>query len=88
MSFVGDLMQAKPPLIDVETNLIIFHTLLKFKVHFLKVTRVITLAPHDVHPHHSTERVNAGWGPPSLGPFQDRPVGKGLLEHFQACGGS
>ena len=26
------------------------------KVHFLKVTRVITLAPHEVHPYHSTER--------------------------------
>ena len=31
-------------------------SLSKLKVHFLKVTRVITLAPHEVHPYHSTER--------------------------------
>ena len=39
-----------------ETNLIIFISLLKLKVHFLKVTRVITLAPLEVNPYHSTER--------------------------------
>ena len=44
------------PFVDVETNLIIFIILLKFKVHFLKLTRVVTLAPHEVHPYHSTER--------------------------------
>ena len=33
-------------------------------------------------------RVHAGWGPPSLGRFRNRPVGQGSLEHFQACGGS
>ena len=38
------------------TNLIIFITLLKFDVHFLKVAAVITLAPNEVHPYHSTER--------------------------------
>ena len=37
-------------------NLSIFIFLLKPKVHFLKVTRVVTLAPHEVHPQHSTER--------------------------------
>ena len=26
------------------------------KVHFLNVIRVVTLAPHEVHPYHSTER--------------------------------
>ena len=29
---------------------------MKLKVHFLKVARVVTLAPHEVHPYHSTER--------------------------------
>ena len=33
------------PFVDAETTLIIFIFLLKFKVHFLKVTGVITLAP-------------------------------------------
>ena len=28
----------------------------KLEVHFLEVTRVITLAPHEVHPYHSSER--------------------------------
>ena len=41
---------------DVETKLIILVFLLKFKVHILKVTMVITLAPHEVHPCHSTDR--------------------------------
>ena len=59
MSFLGDLIQAEPPLkafVDVETNLIIFVFLLKVKIQFLKVTRVITPALHEVHPYHSTER--------------------------------
>ena len=46
MSFLAYLIQAKPPINpfdDVETNT--FITLLKSEVHFLKVTRVITLAP-------------------------------------------
>ena len=34
----------------------IFIFLLKFEVHFLKVTRVITLAPDEFHSYHSTER--------------------------------
>ena len=65
MSFLGVLIQAKPPqnpFVDAETYLSIFITLLKLKVHFLKVTRVITLAPHEVHPYHSTERrYNPSW---------------------------
>ena len=60
MSFLEDLIQAKPPLkpfVDAETNLNVFISLLWPKVHFLKVTRVVTLAPpHEVHPYHSTER--------------------------------
>ena len=31
-------------------------SLLLPKVHFLKVTRVVALAPHEVHPYHSAER--------------------------------
>ena len=45
MSFLGDLIQAVPPP-DVETNLAIFVFLLKFKVHVLKITRLMTLAPN------------------------------------------
>ena len=59
MCFLEDLIQVKAPLNpfgNAETNLIIFISLLKFKVHFLKVNRVITLAHHEVHPYHSTER--------------------------------
>ena len=59
MSFLEGLIQAKPPqnpFVDAETNLSIFITLLKLLVHFLKVTRVVTLAPREVHPYHSTER--------------------------------
>ena len=41
---------------DAKTNLSIFITLLKLLVHFPKVTMVIALAPHEVHPYHSTER--------------------------------
>ena len=44
------------PFVDAELYFSIFISLLKLKVHFLKVTRVITLAPHEVHPYHSTER--------------------------------
>ena len=47
--FLGGLDpgQAPPqnPFVDAETNLSIFISLLKPKVHFLKVTRVVTLAP-------------------------------------------
>ena len=59
MSFLEGLIQAKPPLkpfVDAKTNLSVFITLLLPKVHLLKVTRVVTLAPHEVHPYHSTER--------------------------------
>ena len=60
MSFLEGLTQAKPPLqtlsVDAKTYLSIFISLLKPKVHFLKVTRVRTLAPHKVHPYHSAER--------------------------------
>ena len=60
MSFLEGLIQAKPPLkpfVDAETNLSVFISLLWPKVHFLKVTRVVTLAPpNEVHPYHSTER--------------------------------
>ena len=59
MSFVQVLIQAKPPqnlFVDAKTYLSIFMSLLKLLVHFLKVTRVITLAPHEVHPYQSTER--------------------------------
>ena len=48
MSFLEGLIQARPPLnpfFDAQTNLSIFITFLKPKVHFLKVTRVVTLAP-------------------------------------------
>ena len=41
MSFLEDMIQAKPslnPFVDADTYLIIFIFLLKFKVHFLKVT--------------------------------------------------
>ena len=44
------------PFVDAKTYVSIFLTLLELKVHFLKVTRVITLVPHEVHPYHSTER--------------------------------
>ena len=46
--FLEGLIQAKPPLkpfVDAETNLSVFISLLLPKVHFLKVTRVVTLAP-------------------------------------------
>ena len=33
-------------------------------------------------------RVHAGWGPPSLGRFGNRPAGQGSLEQFQARSGS
>ena len=60
--FLGELdpggAPPKKPFVNVETNLIIFVFILKLKVHFLKVIRVITLAPHEVHPYHSTERSN------------------------------
>ena len=59
MSFLEGLIQAEPPLkpfVDAKTNLSVFISLLLPKVHFLKVTRVVTLAPHEVHPYHSTER--------------------------------
>ena len=58
MSFLEGLIQAKPPLkpFCCKTYLSIFISSLKLKVHVLKVTRVITLAPHEVHPYHSTER--------------------------------
>ena len=59
MSFLEGLIQTKPPLktfFDAKTNLSIFITLLKLLVNLLKVTRVITLAPHEVHPYRSTER--------------------------------
>ena len=59
MSFLEGLIQPSPlsnPFVDAKTNLSIFITLLKLLVHFLKVTRVVTLAPHEVHPYHSTER--------------------------------
>ena len=59
MSFFEGLIQAEPaqnPFVDGKTHFSIFLSLLELKVHFLKVTRVITLAPHEVHPHHSTER--------------------------------
>ena len=58
--FLGGLHPSQQPFVDVETNLIIFIILLKFKVHFLKVTRVITLAPNEVHPYHSTTRLSGG----------------------------
>ena len=48
MSFLDGLIQAKPPLkpfVDAKTNLSVFISLLLPKVHFLKVTRVVTLAP-------------------------------------------
>ena len=48
MSFFEGLIQAKPPLkpfVDAKTNLSVFTSLLLPKVHFLKVTRVVTLAP-------------------------------------------
>ena len=48
MSFLEGLIQAKPPLkpfVDAETNSSVFISLLLPKVHFLKVTRVVTLAP-------------------------------------------
>ena len=47
-SYLEGLIQAKPPLkpfVDAETNLSVFISLLLPKVHFLKVTRVVTLAP-------------------------------------------
>ena len=59
MSFLEGLIQAKPPLkpfVDAKTNLSVFIFLLLPKVHFPKVTRVVTLAPHEVHPYQSTER--------------------------------
>ena len=52
MSFLEGLIQAKPPcnpFVNAKSNISIL-------VHFLKVTRVITLAPHEVHSYHSTER--------------------------------
>ena len=45
-----------PTYLDAKTNLSVFISLLLPKVHILKVTRVVTLAPHEVHPYHSTER--------------------------------
>ena len=58
--FLGGLDPGQTPLktlfVDAKTNLSILISLLKPKVHFLKVTRVITLAPHEVHPYNSTER--------------------------------
>ena len=60
MSFFEGLSRPSPPknpFVDAKTNLSIFITLLKLLVHFLKVTRVVTLAPHDVHPYHSTGRI-------------------------------
>ena len=48
MSFLEGLIQAKPPLkpfVDAKTNLSVFISFLLPKVHFLKVTRVVTLAP-------------------------------------------
>ena len=48
MSFLEGLIQAKPPskpFVDAETTLSVFFSLLLPKVHFLKVTRVVTLAP-------------------------------------------
>ena len=59
MSFLEGLIHAKPPLkpfVDAKTNLSVFICLLLPKVHILKVTRVVTLAPHEVPPYHSTER--------------------------------
>ena len=53
MSFLEGLIQAKPPLkpfVDAKTNLSVFISLLLPKLHFLKVTRVVTPAPHEVHP--------------------------------------
>ena len=44
MSFLERLIQAKPPqnpFADAKTNLSVFISLLKPKVHFLKVTRVV-----------------------------------------------
>ena len=55
MSFLEGLIQAKPPLnpfVDAKAYLSIFISPLNPKVPFLKVTRVITLAPHEVHPYH------------------------------------
>ena len=45
-------LRTRPPLLTTY----LFTSLLKPKVHFLKVIRVVTLAPHDVHPYHSTEQ--------------------------------
>ena len=59
MSFLEGLIQAKPPLKPfccAKTDLSIFITRLKVLVHLLKITRVVTLAPHEVHPYHSMER--------------------------------
>ena len=58
--FLGGLDPGQAPLktlfVDAKTYLSIFICLLKLKIHFLNVTRVITLGPHEVHPCHSMER--------------------------------
>ena len=58
--FLGGLVPGQAPLktlfVDAKTYLSILISLVKLKVHFLKVTRAITLAPHEVHPGHSTEQ--------------------------------
>ena len=59
MSSLGYLIQAKPPLnhgLMVRLTVNHFYHPFEVKVQFLEVTRVITLAPHEVHPYHSTER--------------------------------
>ena len=45
-------LTAEVRFVDDEINLILFVFLFKFRVHVLKVTRGITLAPHEIHPYH------------------------------------
>ena len=55
MSFLGYLIEAKPPRkLGKMLRMALHHSiiLLKLEVHFVKVTRVITLAPHEVHLYH------------------------------------
>ena len=59
MSFVGYLILAKPPLILVKLlRLALKHFYQSFEAlsTFFKVNRILTLAPHEVHPYHSSER--------------------------------
>ena len=59
MSFLGYLIQAKPPVIcGGLCRVTLHHVYYPFEAlsTFSKVTRVMTLAPHEGHLYHSSER--------------------------------